>query len=88
MGYNPYKCVVCGDVEDNGWNHKQHCQMIIYQNFSKCVVKNLSKSWCDDYGWNYDVCNKCFHNLGYSTDEDYGSDDEWEYFYNTVKNKK
>lgn len=44
MGYNPYMCVVCGDVENNGWNRVAQCKMVISQNAKKCEVKNLKKN--------------------------------------------
>jgi hypothetical protein len=56
MGYNQYMCVVCRDVEDNGWDYTNRCCMVMSEHIRKCKVKNLADEWCEDYGTNYDVC--------------------------------
>lgn len=78
MGYCPYMCVYCGDIEDNGWDNTQYCTMVISQHYYECKIKNLNEIR-DECNSSYDVCNTCFHNLGYSSDEDYGSEDEYNY---------
>jgi len=59
MGYNPYVCIVCGDVEDNGWftgsdgdYYWDRCKKIRQQ-------LNLTETY-DDFDMTEDVCDKCY----------------------------
>jgi hypothetical protein len=63
MGYNPYICIVCGLIEDNGWG----CPIPYYERV-EIILCRLGKMRCKYYkedfgGWDgstYDVCDKCF----------------------------
>ena len=69
-------CIVCGDIEDNGWNNEDHCRMVLCEHYNECFVKHLDEDR-DECNSSYDVCTYCFNNLGYDIDEDYGSEDEY-----------
>ena len=58
MGYCPYMCIVCGTVEDNGWNNRSICKAMIEN--KECVITDLSKrQYDDDDIITYDVCDDC-----------------------------
>ncbi len=60
MGYNPYECIVCGIIKDNGWNNTGSCQIIRESGVSVCDIKlNCLKEKDGDYLINEDVCNDC-----------------------------
>lgn len=59
MGYNPYICIVCGTVEDNGWS----CEIIYYERV-RIIIDRLGVKSCPFYevesDCTEDVCDKCF----------------------------
>ena len=72
MGYNPYICIVCGIVEDNGWGSSD----IRYYKRVSIIIERIGKENCkylessddeNDFKENdlclnatEDVCHKCF----------------------------
>jgi len=68
MGYNPYICIVCGIVEDNGWGWE-----ISFDVRVRIILERLGENKCPFYNENgytkeigcryantLDVCDKCF----------------------------
>jgi len=57
MGYNPYMCVICEKMEDNGWNHMECCEKMLDKKKKKFDLS------CDMYAGGYiitfDVCDDC-----------------------------
>lgn len=62
MGYNPYCCIICGDVKDNGWfgwsnlDYDERCDIIRSR-------LNLPKDYfCSNFHEEStrDVCDSCF----------------------------
>jgi hypothetical protein len=95
MGYNPYKCIICGIVEDNGWGYG----MPYYERI--CIMKNrgvafkyLESDILYDGGYiiTWDVCDCCFRK-GQSFKEDFFSvkrtkQERIEYWKITIKKNK
>ena len=53
MGYNPYMCILCHDIKDNGWS--------FMDNYEKC------DEICERLGLIYDgIRNEKLHKAGYS----------------------
>lgn len=50
MGYCPYICIRCGNVEDNGWENDKYC----------CGDKKY-KAYTDDFGYyvSEGICDSC-----------------------------
>lgn len=68
MGYNPYICIVCGNIEDNGWFDP--CNYPYYSFSDRCDIVKARGIKCMDtdddifdgrHCITYDVCNKCFN---------------------------
>jgi hypothetical protein len=71
MGYNPYICIVCGDIEDNGWMHT-HKDWISCESRVFIIKRRLGKQACPYYHEEGcykspyhgvvtdDVCDRCF----------------------------
>lgn len=64
MGYNPYMCIVCGAIEDNGWfsaigpDYYSRCCEIIQRLNLKFDMNN--DRYDGNYIITYDVCHKCY----------------------------
>lgn len=84
MGYCPYFCIVCEDIEDNGWfTYKDESTYIkfIYE-FGKNEVKTLFKLNIDltndgfeknEIVYTYSICLKCSRKFRYKKDKLNGS---------------
>ncbi len=79
MGYCPYYCIVCKDVEDNGWYKRGEW---IHEKFDLNEVKNVLKVDCNlDKGYfiekgivyTYSICTRCSHKFRYEKDKLNGS---------------
>jgi hypothetical protein len=83
MGYYPYWCIVCNDVEDNGWHDKKG--KWIHDKFDLKEVKNVLSIdidlWKNDYEgfekdgevYTYSICYKCSKKFKYERDKLNGS---------------
>jgi hypothetical protein len=60
MGNNYYKCVLCGDIEDNSWENKVNYEF-------KKFLKNKGYNIYDDAN---DMCNLCFIMINKDKDKD------------------
>jgi hypothetical protein len=61
MGYCPYQCINCKDVEDNGWTSETDYENNEYQEIKckKFEKRTGIKGYYSEEMGN-DVCNKCY----------------------------
>lgn len=78
MGYNPYICIVCGEIKDEQWvdwddeygNYELFQYSYDFGNKAFDFMKHYGSKVCKYYHENIDhmtndVCNKCFDKYAY-----------------------
>ncbi len=54
MGFNPYKCIVCHCVEDNGWQNSHLCNELATKFKLTCEDRDVHEATPD-------ICNYCLY---------------------------
>lgn len=57
MGYNPYECIVCGRIEDNGWGNMYKVEEVKERLELRIDLNKFN--YDGGYIITHDVCDKC-----------------------------
>ena len=81
MGYCPYLCIVCENIEDNGWwNNKHDCQYSNLVNLNDVKIMfnlhiDLTTLIYGNYNstpTTYALCSKCYRKYRYKKEKSQG----------------